>query len=210
MSVMSLGPRPGAEFTGFAYGRPGTSCTLTTCAGLRTIQRASTLVPPPPNENASMAAPSLIAFQICLAWSPEGSPSTLTSQLGSVLIVMRTSMGCLPNQFPGVHDARRVQFGLDRLERGDAPRPDLALEVGRVVAADRVVVGQRATVGDDRLAGGLLGRGPLLDLVSALLPGEEREVQRAAGRVEVRDVAPHDRRGATGAQRVAQRARHRV
>src|SRR3954471_18781141 len=140
-----------------------------------------------------MAAPSLIDFQTALACSPDGVPSALTSQLGSLLIVMRTSMS-LPNQFPGVHDARGVELGLDGAQGPDAAGADLALQIGNVVAANGVVMAERAAVGDDGLAGGALGRRALLDLRSAPLPGEEREVQRAAGRVEVRDVAPDDRR----------------
>src|SRR3954470_8303810 len=126
-------------------------------------------------------------------------PAEASVRPGSLLIVMRTSM-VLPNQFPGVHDARGVELGLDGAQGGDAAGADLALQIGNVVAADGVVVAERAAVGDDGLAGRVLGRRPLLDLRSALLPGEEREVEGAAGRVEVRDVAPDDRRRVAGVE----------
>ena len=58
--------------------------------------------------------------------------------------------------------------------------PDLGGHVGGVVAPDRVVVGDRALGGDDRLAGGRLGRAPLLDLLAAAGAGEEGEVERGA------------------------------
>jgi hypothetical protein len=52
--------------------------------------------------------------------------------------------------------------------------------MGGVVAADRVVMGDRAGGGDDRLAGRALDLAPLLDL--PIVPGacDEGEVKRGA------------------------------
>ena len=58
-----------------------------------------------------------------------------------------------------------------------------------MVAADRVMVGDRAAAGDDRLAGGALDLAPLLDLLAVPGMGDEGEVERGAVRVGVREVA---------------------
>ena len=55
-----------------------------------------------------------------------------------------------------------------------------------VVGANRVVVGDGAAVGDDRVAGGDFGGMPLLRDI-ATLPGDHGEVQRGAGGVDVGD-----------------------
>ena len=70
-------------------------------------------------------------------------------------------------QLAGVHDPGRVEPLLDRAQRLEAELADLRLHVGGVIAADGVVVGDRAARGDDRLAGGRLDRPPLLDLLAA-------------------------------------------
>ena len=57
-------------------------------------------------------------------------------------------------QLAGVHDPGGIEALLDRAQRVEAERAGLGLQVGHVVAADRVVVGDRAAGGDDRLAGG--------------------------------------------------------
>ena len=74
-----------------------------------------------------------------------------------------------------------------------------------MVAADRVVVGDRAAVGDDRLAGGALDRGPLLQLGAAAGAGDEGEVERGAVGVGMREVAEDEPRGALSGERVADR-----
>jgi len=74
-----------------------------------------------------------------------------------------------------------------------------------VVAPDRVMVADRRAGGDDRVAGGDLGRLPLLELGTSLLAGEKREVQRRTGRVQVRHVTHDASRGAAGIQRLARR-----
>ena len=64
-------------------------------------------------------------------------------------------------QLPGVHDPGRVAALLDRAQQLEPELADLVAEVRRVVAADRVVVGDRAAGGDDRARRGVLDRAPL-------------------------------------------------
>ena len=71
---------------------------------------------------------------------------------------------------------------------------DLAGVPGLVVGADRVVVGDRRAGREHRVAGRGLRRAPTGQRVVALLGGHG-EVERAPRRVDVRDVAQHDRRG---------------
>ena len=98
-------------------------------------------------------------------------------------------------QLPRVHDPA----GIDPLLHGRAARPAPA----RPPRAPSTARDRRPTAwwwvivppfADDRVAGGGLGRPPLLELRAGLLAGDEREVQGRARRVEVRDVA-HHRRG---------------
>ena len=58
--------------------------------------------------------------------------------------------------------------------------PISARSHGRVVATDRVVVGDRAAAGHDRVRSRGLGRPPLVQRRLRLLAGHEREVQRRA------------------------------
>src|SRR3954447_5313981 len=86
------------------------------------------------------------------------------------LIVMRSAMSALlvGQQLARVHDPHRIQAPLGRPDDLD---PQLAHLVGHprdVVAADRVVVGDRAARGDDRVARRPLRRPPLLDLGAVL------------------------------------------
>jgi len=84
----------------------------------------------------------------------------------------------------------------------------LALVPSAVIAADAVVVGDRATGGEDRLAGRGLGGPPLLDRILELIAGDG-EVQRRAGGIDMRDVGQDHRRATEPRQRLAHRARHR-
>ena len=72
--------------------------------------------------------------------------------------------GWLLDELAGVHDPGWVEALLDRQQRLDAELADLGLHVGSVVAADRMVMGDRPPGGDDRVAGGGLELPPLLDL----------------------------------------------
>ena len=83
----------------------------------------------------------------------------------------------------------------------------LRLHVGGVVAADRVMVGDRAAGGDDRLAGGALDLAPLLELGALAGPGDEGEVERGAVGVGVGEVAEDEARRALAGERVADRRR---
>ncbi len=78
------------------------------------------------------------------------------------------------DQLPGVHDPGRVEALLQRPQGLDARLAHLGLHVGGVVAADRVVVGDRSPRPDDRLGGGRLRGAPLLDLLAGTGPGQRR------------------------------------
>src|SRR5204862_289474 len=83
-------------------------------------------------------------------------------------------------ELAGIHDSGRVELLLDRPQRLEPERSVLGLEVVDVVAADGVVVRDRPARRHDGLAGGALGRLPLLGPRAALLAGGERQLQRAA------------------------------
>ena len=91
----------------------------------------------------------------------------------------------------------------------DAHIAHLVAHPRQVVAAHGVVVGDGAAGLHDRFAGRALGGAPLLELGALLLAGEEGEVERGPRRVQVRDVAHHQRRRAAVGQRLAQGAVHR-
>ena len=78
------------------------------------------------------------------------------------------------DQLAGVHDPGRVQLALTARSSATPSVADLGRQLGRVVAADRVVVGDRAAGGDDRLAGRAPWRAPLLDRLVALLRARGR------------------------------------
>ena len=107
-------------------------------------------------------------------------------------------------QLAGVHDPGRIELALEGAQRGHAGVPHLGADVPGVVAAHRVVMGDRPAGGDDRLATPPPSPRPLRELLAAPRPRHEREVQRGARRIQVRDVAG-DQRGVV-AQRVAHRA----
>ena len=78
----------------------------------------------------------------------------------------------------------------------------LAVVPGAVIAADRVVVGDRAARFDHRLRGRGLDLVPLLDLAAAHRRGEHREVGRRPVRIDVGEAAADPRRaGALGRAR---------
>src|SRR5260221_13568048 len=109
-------------------------------------------------------------------------------------------------QLARVHDPRRVELGLDGSERREASLADLLAHPRRMIAPDGVMVGDRAATGDDRPARRLLDGGPLRDRILLLLARDQREVERRAGLIEMRDVTHHEARRAARAQRVADRA----
>jgi len=106
-----------------------------------------------------------------------------------------------------VHDARRVDALLDRAQHRHPERAVLGLEPRSVVAAHRMVVGERAARGEDRIGRRRLRPPPLRGAV-VLAPRQHREVQRGARRVEVRHVAPDERR--RRGQRGSQGGSHRL
>ena len=93
-----------------------------------------------------------------------------------------------------VEDAGGVQLGLGRAQGGGERRRALAVIPGTVVAADRVVVGDRAAGVDQRLGDGRLDLVPLLDLAAANSGREDREVGRGAVGVDVGEAAADPRR----------------
>src|SRR6185436_7228713 len=97
---------------------------------------------------------------------------------------------------------------LGRAQEVEAYTADLGPHVGGVVAADRVVVGDRAAGGDDRLRSRPLDLPPLLDLLPVAGAGDEGEVERGAVRVGVREVTEDHAGGALRGERVADRASH--
>ena len=72
-------------------------------------------------------------------------------------------------QLPGVHDPRGVELRLDRPQRREPRRPRLRRQPRRVVAADRVVVGDGRARRGDRVAGRALGPQPLPRRIVAVL-----------------------------------------
>src|SRR5207302_3914358 len=75
----------------------------------------------------------------------------------------------LRQELAGVHDPGGVELGLERAQRRDPVPSDLIAHPRRVVAADGVVVGDRAAVRADRSARGFLGLTPLRDLLALAL-----------------------------------------
>jgi hypothetical protein len=73
-----------------------------------------------------------------------------------------------------------------------------------VVAADRVVVGDRAAGGDERVRRGGLDLRPLLDLVAAARRGEDGVVRRRAVGIDVGEAAGDERPLARGLARRAE------
>ena len=106
--------------------------------------------------------------------------------------------GSAGEELAGVHDPGRVELLLDRAQHLEPGLAHLGLHVGGVVAADRVVVGDRAAAGDDRLRGGALDLPPLLELGAAAGAGDEGEVERGAVGVGVREVAEDEARACPG------------
>ena len=85
-------------------------------------------------------------------------------------------------------------------------RADLGLHVGGVVAADGVVVGDRAAAGDDRLEAARLTWRHCSISAPCAGAGDEGEVERGAVGVGVREVAEDEARRSLAGQRVADRA----
>src|SRR6201994_3584944 len=75
-----------------------------------------------------------------------------------------------------VEDAGRIELRLCRSQSGSEGRRTLPVVPGTVVAADRVMVGDRAAALDQRLRDGGLDLVPLLDLAAADRRGEHGEV----------------------------------
>src|SRR4029077_20307481 len=82
----------------------------------------------------------------------------------------------LRQQLPGIHHAGGIELGLERAQRCDPLFAGLLAQPARVIAADSVVVGDRAAFRADRCARGFLGLVPLRDLLALALAGDEREV----------------------------------
>ena len=108
---------------------------------------------------------------------------------------------------PGLRRPSGIERRLRRAPGGRERLRALRVVPAAVVAADRVVVGDRAAGGEHRVARDGLDRGPLRDLLAALGGREHREVGRRAVGVGVREPAG-DR--ARAAERLLDRARHRL
>ena len=98
------------------------------------------------------------------------------------------------DQHAGVEDAPRVELRLGGAQRRRERVRALAVVPGAVVAADRVVVGDRAAGVDHRVRDGGLDLVPLLDLGAAPRRGEHRVVGRGPVRIDVREAAADPRR----------------
>src|SRR5215211_4193763 len=112
-------------------------------------------------------------------------------------------------QLPRVHDPGGVEALLRGPQHLDAERAGLRGEPLAVVAADRVMVRDRAAVRQDRLRGRRLGGAPLGERV-LLLACQEGEVERGARPVQVRHMAHHERRRAAARQRGPKRLANRL
>ena len=108
---------------------------------------------------------------------------------------------------PGFMMPRGSTRVLDGAQHGDAEFADLRLEVGPMVAPDRVVVGDGASRVADRAGCGILRPSPLAGGVGGE-GGDDREVQRRSRRVHVGDVAQDDGLGAVGGQARGQGVGH--
>src|SRR6478672_12981412 len=80
------------------------------------------------------------------------------------------------DQHAGIQHSRWVQLGLGGAQGGSEGGRALAVVGGAVVAADGVVVGDRAAGVDQRFGDGGLDLVPLLDLAAADRRGDDREV----------------------------------
>ena len=117
---------------------------------------------------------------------------------------------------PGLSIAGRVELGLGGAQGGGEGGRALAVVPGAVVAADGVVVGDRAAGLDQRLGDGGLDLVPLLDLAAAHRRRQDGEVGRGAVGVDVGEAAADaGRAGALGrhaadlGDRLARRLHHR-
>ena len=118
------------------------------------------------------------------------------------------STSCRVDQHAWVQHACRVELGLGGAEGGGEGGRALAVVPGAVVAADGVVVGDRAAGVDQRLGDGGLDLVPLLDLAAADRRGEDGEVGGGAVGIDVGEAAADaGRAGAVG--RDAARPRRR-
>ena len=90
---------------------------------------------------------------------------------------------------PGIEHPGRVELGLGGAQGGGERGRALAVIPGPVIAADRVVVGDRAAAVDQRLGDRRLDLVPLLDLAAAHRRREHREVGRGAVGVDVGEAA---------------------
>ena len=116
------------------------------------------------------------------------------------------------DQDAGIEDPGRVELGLGGAQGGGEGGRALAVVPGAVVAADRVVVGDRAAALDQRLGDGRLDLVPLLDLAAAHRRREHREVGRGAVGIDVGEAAADARRARPlgAARRRPRRPRARV
>src|SRR6202008_918034 len=101
--------------------------------------------------------------------------------------------GCNPSwdQHSGVEDSGRVERGFEATKHRDADWPDLTGQPWLVVDADGVVVGDRGTAVEHRVAGLGLRCQPLANGVRGLTGGDG-EVEGATGLVDMRDMAQHE------------------
>src|SRR5215203_7359310 len=93
------------------------------------------------------------------------------------------------DQHAGVQHPGRIELGLGGAEGGGEWGRALAVVPGAVVAADGVVVGDRAASVDQRLGDGGLDLVPLLDLAAADRRGENGEVRRGAVGIDMGEAA---------------------
>ena len=119
----------------------------------------------------------------------------------------RTPQGSI--RTPGLRIAGRVELGLGGAQGGGEGGRALAVVPGAVVAADRVVVGDRAAALDQRLGDRGLDLVPLLDLSAAHGRRQHREVGRDAVGIDVGEAAADPRRTGTLDRRSAD-LRHRL
>jgi len=92
------------------------------------------------------------------------------------------------DEHAGVHQPRGINRGLGAAQCGCEQIRALGVVPRAVVAADRVVVGDRPAAGDDRGARRVLHLVPLGDLVAAPRGGEHREVRRRPVGIDVREA----------------------
>src|SRR5213592_2086564 len=112
------------------------------------------------------------------------------------------------DQHAGVQDARRVERRLGGGECGGEARRTLPVVPGPVVAADGVVVRDRAAEPQDGVGGGLLDGRPLLELGAAPPRRDHRVVGRRAVGVDVCEAARQLAAAAHQAERLLGRRGH--